>query len=67
MTLDKFFAKTEKSGSQLGVEWGVTRAHVSMLRAGKRRPSIELAQRIARTTGLTLEQIFNKENGTEEE
>lgn len=57
--------RLEKGWSQakLGEELGISRQSVHSIETGKFDPSLPLAFRIAELFGMTIEQIFKKDDG----
>jgi len=52
------FDRDEMTQEELGQRAGCTRQTIIALEQGKYVPSLELAFRIARTFGVTVEQVF---------
>ena len=54
--------RAERNGSQAGLaeQLGVSRQTVNALETGRYDPSLPLAFKIARTFGLTIEDIFSE-------
>ncbi|WP_186402585.1 helix-turn-helix transcriptional regulator [Sphingopyxis sp. P1IMeth2] len=52
------FLAGEMTQAELGERVGVTRQTIAAIEQGKYSPSLEVAFRIARTFGKTLEQVF---------
>jgi len=57
------FENGEMTQQQLADKVGVTRQTIIAIEAGKYAPSLPLAFRIARTFGVSLEQVFQYEDG----
>jgi len=57
------FENSEMTQQQLADRVGVTRQTIIAIEAGKYAPSLPLAFRIARTFGVSLEQVFQYEDG----
>jgi len=57
------FENSEMTQQQLADKVGVTRQTIIALEAGKYAPSLLLAFRIARTFAVTIEQVFQYEDG----
>jgi putative transcriptional regulator len=55
------FEHDEMTQQQLAEKVGVTRQTIVAIEAGKYSPSLELAFRIARTFGLSIEEVFSFE------
>lgn len=51
-SLAEYLDKTETTHDALAVRLGVTRAYVTMLAGGRRQPSLPMALRIERETGV---------------
>jgi putative transcriptional regulator len=58
-------AEREWSQVELGERIGVSRNSINAIENGKHDPSLTLAFRIAGEFGLTVEQVFEKEDGPE--
>lgn len=56
------FDNGEMTQQQLGDKVGVTRQTIIAIEAGKYAPSLPLAFRIARTFGVSVEQVFQYED-----
>jgi putative transcriptional regulator len=56
------FENGEMTQQQLADKAGVTRQTIIAIEAGKYSPSLSLAFRIARTFGVTVEQVFQYED-----
>ena len=53
------------SQAELGGRIGVSRQAVNAIETGKHDPSLPLAFKLARLFGLSIEEIFEDERGTE--
>lgn len=47
-----------KTQRQVAREAGISEAHLSLIVAGKRRPSPEVARRLSATTGIPLDRLL---------
>ena len=56
-------AERDWSQGDLAQQLGVSRQSVNAIETGKYDPSLPLAFRIARLFGLTVEQVFQDDNG----
>ena len=56
------FEHGEMTQQQLADKVGVTRQTIIAIEAGKYAPSLPLAFRIARTFGISIEQVFEYDN-----
>ncbi len=57
------FEHGQMTQQQLADKVGVTRQTIIAIEAGKYAPSLPLAFRIARTFDITIEQVFQYDNG----
>lgn len=57
------FENGEMTQQQLADKVGVTRQTIIAIEAGKYAPSLPLAYRIARTFNVSIEQVFQCEDG----
>lgn len=60
-TLNDYFEQTGTTHQALADRLGVTAAYVSMMRAGKRQPSLGMALRLHNETGVPLEALLRPE------
>ncbi len=59
------FERGELTQQQLADRVGVTRQTILSIEKGRYRPSVELALLLARTLGVTVEQLFELEEDQE--
>lgn len=52
MTLDEFMRDHKMTDQALAAQIGVSRPHLSRIRNGKRRPSIDVAAKLEAATGI---------------
>ena len=60
-TLNDYFEQTGETHQSLADRLGVTAAYVSMMRAGKRQPSLGLALKLHEETGVPMEALLKPE------
>lgn len=60
-SLNDYFEQTGETHEAFAKVFGITPQYVSMMRAGKRQPSLKLALRINEYTGVPLEALLMDE------